>query len=340
MLTAVRDAKEPYGPASEAHYADPGYQGDKKKRYPLDSEEHCRAAWSYINMPGNASKYTPDQVKAIKERIKSAGKEYGITFADEGRADDGGGEFRRFVPALCERGFAFEPSSGGGDGRSLEGYAAVFGQTARIAAHGGDFDEEILPGAFTRSLSKQTPVLLWDHGKDPRVGTVPIGSIAEIGEDSKGLHVRARLFDNPVVEPVRQAIAAKAVRGMSFRFQVGEGGDRWESGHKRRGVDKRSILDADVPEVSTVVFPAYNGTSVSVRSLLAGMAPDEIRSLVLELAAHVGLAQDLNDLTGQPDARSVGGGDRAEALDGAQATARQALLQARHRALQLRGLVN
>ena len=47
--------REPYGPASQAHYADPGYQHDRKKRYPLDSEEHCRAAWSYINQADNAA---------------------------------------------------------------------------------------------------------------------------------------------------------------------------------------------------------------------------------------------------------------------------------------------
>jgi hypothetical protein len=46
------DAKKPYG---DVTYADPGYQKDGKKRYPLDTEAHCRAAWSYINMPKNAS---------------------------------------------------------------------------------------------------------------------------------------------------------------------------------------------------------------------------------------------------------------------------------------------
>ena len=32
-------------------YADPGYQADGKKRYPLDSEHHIRAAWAFIHMP-------------------------------------------------------------------------------------------------------------------------------------------------------------------------------------------------------------------------------------------------------------------------------------------------
>lgn len=337
MVDAARDAKEPYGPASEAHYADPGYQADGKKRYPLDSEAHCKAAWSYINMEKNAAQYTPAQLSSIKGRIKAAGKKYGIDFAD-GRDGGTGGEYRRRVPGTCVRAFTFEAEPS--DGRTLEGYAAVFGQEARIAAHGGDFDEEIAFGAFTRSLARKKPVLQWEHGKDPRVGAVPIGPISDIAEDSKGLHLRARLFDNPVVEPIRQAIAARAVTGMSFRFHVPEGGDMWEHGYKRGGVDKRTVRDADVPEVSAVVFPAYDATSVSVRSLLAHLDPDEIRSLVRELAAHVGLAVDLNDFTAGPDARSTGGGEPfGQAPGGAGASAQDALIHARHRALQLRGLV-
>jgi len=63
-------------PAAEARsYADPGYQPDRGKRYPLDSEAHIRAAWAYIHKPRNAAKYTPDQVDAIKARIVAAWKE-------------------------------------------------------------------------------------------------------------------------------------------------------------------------------------------------------------------------------------------------------------------------
>jgi hypothetical protein len=80
------DPKTPYGPKSQVEYADPGYQSDGKARYPLDSEAHCRAAWSYINQAGNAAKYTADQLATIKGRIKAAGRKYGITFADDVKA--------------------------------------------------------------------------------------------------------------------------------------------------------------------------------------------------------------------------------------------------------------
>lgn len=77
----ARADKEPYGDVS---YADPGYQADKKKRYPLDTEEHVRAAWSYINMPKNASKYSSEQLSSIKGKIKAAMKRVG---AEVGKAE-------------------------------------------------------------------------------------------------------------------------------------------------------------------------------------------------------------------------------------------------------------
>jgi hypothetical protein len=67
-------SKAPYGNVT---YADPGWQADKKKRYPLDTERHIRAAWSYINMPKNAKKYTSSQLSSIKAKIRAAMKRIG-----------------------------------------------------------------------------------------------------------------------------------------------------------------------------------------------------------------------------------------------------------------------
>ena len=63
------------GGCEEPHYADPGYQSDGKRRYPTDTEQHIRAAWSNINRPGNAERYTAEQVNQIKAFIISAWKE-------------------------------------------------------------------------------------------------------------------------------------------------------------------------------------------------------------------------------------------------------------------------
>jgi len=74
LLTKASDSKQPYG---DVTYADPGYQKDGKKRYPLDTEEHVRAAWSYINQADNGDLYSAEQLASIKAKIKAAMKKLG-----------------------------------------------------------------------------------------------------------------------------------------------------------------------------------------------------------------------------------------------------------------------
>jgi phage I-like protein len=79
------DGKKPYG---DVEYADPGYQSDKKKRYPVDTEEHARAAWSYINKASNASAYSSEDLSKVKAKIRSACKKFGIEISGEDDGDD------------------------------------------------------------------------------------------------------------------------------------------------------------------------------------------------------------------------------------------------------------
>ena len=53
-------------------YADPGYQADREPRYPIDTEHHIRAAWTFIHRPHNAARYTSAQLEHIKQRIAAA----------------------------------------------------------------------------------------------------------------------------------------------------------------------------------------------------------------------------------------------------------------------------
>jgi HK97 family phage prohead protease len=114
---------------------------------------------------------------------------------------------------------------GSGDGNTLEGYAAVFDSPTRIDSWEGTFDETIARGAFKKSIRENTPVLQFDHGRHPMVGSIPLGALDTVREDAQGLYVKAALHDNWLVQPVRDAIASQAIDGMSFRFQVVK--DEW-----------------------------------------------------------------------------------------------------------------
>lgn len=198
-------------------------------------------------------------------------------------------------PRFCSRAFEFETElrieEGRGDGRTLEGYAAVFDTPTRINSWEGEFDEQIARGAFKRTLNGRTPVLQFDHGHDARTGSVPIGAIQEIREDKHGLFVRADLFDNDLVLPIRQAIAGGAIGGMSFRFRVVD--DRWT---KQDGnVDLRTIREVELFELGPVVFPAYEATTVGVRSLLAHLECGDRAALISELAAELRVTTEVSE---------------------------------------------
>ena len=184
--------------------------------------------------------------------------------------------------ALLTRACSFETRDSSDDGLTLEGYAAVFDTPTRIDSWEGTFDEVIAPGAFKRSINARTPVMQFDHGHDIATGSVPIGSIAELKEDKRGLFVRARLHDNARVEPIRQAIASGAIDGMSFRFRVTR--EEWD---ETPDTPVRTIREVELFELGPVVFPAYEATTVGVRSLLADLDDTDRGRLIEELAREV-----------------------------------------------------
>lgn len=74
------------GPTGKTRYGDPGYQADGKPRYPIDSEEHVRAAWAYINVAENAAKYKPGQLHEVKAAIQKAMGRHGMNvYAEAGK---------------------------------------------------------------------------------------------------------------------------------------------------------------------------------------------------------------------------------------------------------------
>jgi len=67
----------------EHEYGDVEFADPENKKYPIDTEEHIRAAHSYINHKDNAAKYSADEVRTIKSRINSAAKRHGIEISTD-----------------------------------------------------------------------------------------------------------------------------------------------------------------------------------------------------------------------------------------------------------------
>lgn len=67
----------------ERKYGDVEFADPVNNKYPIDTEEHIRAAWSYINHKDNAAKYDKDEVTLIKQRIKRAAKKHNIEISSD-----------------------------------------------------------------------------------------------------------------------------------------------------------------------------------------------------------------------------------------------------------------
>jgi hypothetical protein len=67
----------------ERKYGDVTYADETNKKYPIDTPEHVRAAWSYINHKDNAAKYDAADVRKIKERIKRAATQHDVAISED-----------------------------------------------------------------------------------------------------------------------------------------------------------------------------------------------------------------------------------------------------------------
>ncbi|MGH2560028.1 MAG: DUF6582 domain-containing protein [Thermomicrobiales bacterium] len=83
-MTTKIDRREDVSPKEGAReYGDVAFADPVNKKYPIDTEEHVRAAWSYINHKDNAAKYDKDEVGVIKDRIKNAAEKHGVEIVGE-----------------------------------------------------------------------------------------------------------------------------------------------------------------------------------------------------------------------------------------------------------------
>jgi HK97 family phage prohead protease len=145
-----------------------------------------------------------------------------------------------------------------GDGKmTVAGYAAVFGEVADI---GGWFSEVVARGAFTNTLRTADVRAYFDHDTGRVLGRLSSGTL-RCEEDDKGLRVEIDLPDTSDGRDVKALVERGDVSGMSFRFEAVR--QEWDE-----TVDppKRTLLEVKLGEVSIVSEPAYDGTSVALRS--------------------------------------------------------------------------
>jgi HK97 family phage prohead protease len=278
-------AAKPYG---DVDYADPGYldgdgnQASKSghkgvKRYPLSAGK-VMAAWSYINQDKNASQYTAEQLKAIKGKIAAAMKEHGHDVAGGGGSGASRAEYMRFYP-LEDIHIIRSSEDGGTDGRTVEAYAAVFGQRVEIQDHQGHYYEENDPAAFSRTIdhiergrgSFSSVKVLYNHGMTIQGSpserfSIPLGVPVLIKSEARGVLTRTRYSNTPLADEILESVRSGAITAQSYTGRIIRSdpqlrtGDRYRSRGSELPLVRR--LELGLREYGPVLWPAYSGAEI------------------------------------------------------------------------------
>ena len=285
----MADSK-PYGNVA---YADPGYQSDKQARYPIDTAEHVKAAWAYINKAHNASMYSADQLAEIKGRIKSAAAKFGIQI-EESEQQQKSQPPRENLVRVMPASFELRAADGSGMPVMVGHFAPLNTWTHINSSWEGEFMERVAPGAATKTFQENRANMrvLFNHGQDPSIGEKPLGIPSDLREDENGHYFEVPLFDTSYNRDLLPGLQAGAY-GTSWRMAVVK--DNFNrraqpSEYNPDGLPERTILEMRVAEFGPVTFPAYPSATVGVRSMTddyimrrLGSDPERLRSLLSEL---------------------------------------------------------
>lgn len=143
--------------------------------------------------------------------------------------------------------------------KTLRGYAALFNSDTTI---GDYFIETIAPGAFDKAIGGDVRALV-DHDPGRVIGRTKSGTL-RLSVDSRGLAVEIDVPDTSDGRDLWTLVERGDISGMSFGFRVTK--QEWD---ETGDLPRRTILEVDLYEVSAVAFPAYDDTTIGVRSLEA-----------------------------------------------------------------------
>lgn len=148
----------------------------------------------------------------------------------------------------------------------VAGHAAVFDSPTQIGPPGIGFEEVIARGAFKKTLSDGADVrFLFNHNPDLVLARTKSGTL-NLREDEVGLAVDAQLAPTSVGRDLAILLKRGDVDKMSFGFRVVK--DQWET-VRRDGdggtFERRTVLEAQLMDVSGVTWPAYDETDLALR---------------------------------------------------------------------------
>lgn len=157
-----------------------------------------------------------------------------------------------------------------GETRTLDGYAAVFGQETVI----GDYFREVIePGAFAAAIKGGDVRGLFNHDPNMVLGRTASKTM-RLEEDKHGLRYIIDPPDTTLGKDVMTLVERGDVTGSSFGFTVKT--DEWTRATKPGELPLRTIKEVEwLRDVGPVTFPAYEETTVQARDAAAAAVMPE-----------------------------------------------------------------
>jgi len=241
------------------------------RHFPVHDAAHVRDALGRAPQSPFGDKAMP--------KIKAAAKRLGVDVSSDDSKPASRAEFMRIYPL---EDIHILRSADGGDGRTVEAYAAVFNQEAEIQDHQGHYLETIDPGAFNRAIDHAqrsrggfpaSVKVLWNHGRDLAGNpsdrfSMPIGVPVEDGirAEARGVLTRTRYSETPLADEVLENIRSGAITAQSFVGGIMRSDPQLRMGDKYRPrggelpVVRRTELG--LRDYGPVLWPAYTGAEI------------------------------------------------------------------------------
>ncbi|MEM8783074.1 MAG: HK97 family phage prohead protease [Planctomycetota bacterium] len=149
---------------------------------------------------------------------------------------------------------------GDDDSRRLVGLAVPYNQWTNL----GSFRERFAAGCFADSLTGERNIqALYNHRSGDILASTQNETLTLIDEPG-GLRFEMTVAKTTAGNDTLELVGTGEVRGMSFGFRVVEDNETW---NRDEGEITRTVVKADLDEITVTGRPAYGQTSVDVRSI-------------------------------------------------------------------------
>lgn len=208
-----------------------------------------------------------------------------------------------------------------GDGRTVEAYAAVFGEPTEIRDQYGHYYESIDRTAFDGVLKRNVkPAVFFNHGRDifgnpSDKWSAPVAVHRSASTDGRGLRVSSWYVNTPAGDEALELIRSGAVDGFSFSGKPNRSRTIPAAGDDLPTVVRQEL---SLAEYGPAVFRAYDGARVlAMRSAtqivetLDDLTHDQLVELVEVLRSRFPDLADIGRSENQQTADDAASPDRA-----------------------------